>query len=140
MNKRFGTNYIILLLVFFPFLTECKTPAAPKQKDVIKIMSYNVLKYGDGCQGTANEMHAYLKTIINYTDPDILGLVKVEAIPTGPNAKGKAPIAFEDSILAHALNAARADLYARLVMQQETITRRCYFTININSVSHHSLR
>ena len=112
MNKRYGTKCIILLLVFFPFLTECKTTTAPKQKGVIKVMSYNVLKYGDGCQGTAREMHGYLKTIVNYTNPDILGLVKVEAIPTGPNAKGKAPIAFDDSILAYALNASGADKYA----------------------------
>ena len=114
----------MLLLVFLPFLSQCKQPPSPadlpmdarqkdvRQKDVMKVMSYNVLKYGDGCQGTASQLHGYLKTIINYTDPDILGLVKVEAIPSGPAAKGKAPVGFADSILKNALNAARPGKYA----------------------------
>ena len=110
MNKKISLNYTILLVIFFPFFSECKTEAAPK--DVIKIMSYNVLKYGDGCQGTGSQMHGYLKTIIGYTNPDILGLLKVGAIPSTPGAKGKAPIGFDDSILVHALNAAEPDKYA----------------------------
>ena len=110
MNRMTRLNYIISLLVFFPFFSECKTP--PAQSDVIKIMSYNVLRYGDDCQGPVSQLHGYLKTIINYTDPDILGLVKVEAILSIPGAKGKAPIGFTDSILKYALNAARPDKYS----------------------------
>src|ERR1017187_4484098 len=102
--------YLILLLLFFPFFLQCKS--APDQRDILKVMSYNVLKYGDGCQGPASQMHGYLKTIINFTDPDILGLVKVEAIPLTPAAKGKAPAGFADSILVYALNAAHPDRYA----------------------------
>ena len=110
MTKRAHVNYSILLLVLLPFFSECKTSPAPK--DVIKVMSYNVLKYGDGCQGTGSQMHGYLKTIVKYTDPDILGLIKVEAIPSAPGEKGKAPKGFEDSILVNALNAAYPDKYA----------------------------
>lgn len=98
------------MLLLLPFFSVCKTAKIPK--DIIKVMSYNVLKYGDGCQGPASEMHGYLKTIVNYTDPDILGLIKVEAIPSTPGEKGKAPKGFEDSILVHALNAAHPDKYA----------------------------
>lgn len=75
------------------------------QKDVINIVSYNVLKYGNGCQGPNSETHSYLKTIVKYTNPDILGLIKVETIAT-KDKKGRAPIGFADSILRYALNAA----------------------------------
>jgi hypothetical protein len=75
-------------------------------------MSYNVLKYGDGCQAPGDVMHGYLKTIINYTSPDVLGLVKVEAIPRVPGDKGKAPIGFADSILNNAMNSGSQGKYA----------------------------
>ena len=75
------------------------------QKDRIKIVSYNVLKYGDACQAPNAEMHNYLKTIVKYTSPDILGLVKVGAFKLSGNDKS-ADIAmgFQDSILNNALN------------------------------------
>ena len=110
MTKRAHINYSILLLLLLPFFSVCKT--SPTPRDVIKVMTYNVLKYGDGCQGTGSQMHGYLKTIVKYTDPDILGLVKVEAIPSALSDKGKAPKGFEDSILLNALNAAHPDKYA----------------------------
>jgi len=100
----------VLMVVFSPWFSQCKT--APVLTDKIRIMSYNVLKYGDGCQGTSSQMHGYLKTIVNYTDPDILGLVKVEAIPHIDGEKGKAPIGFQDSILRYALNTTTAGKYA----------------------------
>jgi endonuclease/exonuclease/phosphatase family metal-dependent hydrolase len=103
-------NKIISLFVLFPFFCECKTP--PLQKDLIKVMSYNVLKYGDGCQGPIFLLHGYLKTIVNYTEPDVLGLVKVEAIPQTVVAKGKAPMGFADSILANAFNSTHPGKYA----------------------------
>lgn len=99
----------IIIVVLVPFLACCKTK--PADKDVLKVMSYNVLKYGDGCQGPNSQMHGYLKTIIKYTNPDILGLVKVEAIPQTSADKGNAPIGFADSIVANALNAAYTDKY-----------------------------
>jgi len=110
MKIRSQLNYFISLFVLFPLFSECKTP--PARKDVIKIMSYNVLKYGDGCQGPSVELHGYLKTIINYTDPDILGLVKVAAIPSTRGEKGKTQIGFADSILKYAFNAAHPGKYS----------------------------
>jgi hypothetical protein len=110
LYDRFNTKGItrlinVCFLMFLPLiLSQCS--AAPPQKDVIKIMSYNVLKYGDGCQGPTSQFHGYLKTIVSYTDPDVLGLVKVEAIPQRAGDKGKAPVGFADSILKSALNAA----------------------------------
>jgi len=107
MIRLKNTGRLMLLLSFF---VQCT--AMPPQKDVIKIMSYNVLKYGDGCQGQSSQLHGYLKTIVNYTNADIVGLVKVEAVPKTAADKGKAPIGFVDSILAYALNAAYPDRYA----------------------------
>lgn len=78
-------------------------------------MAYNVLYYGDrpACQGPHNLYHNYLKTIVSYANPDIIGLEKMAAIPayTGDNS-GSAPAGFGDSILAFALNAAFSGRYA----------------------------
>jgi hypothetical protein len=103
-------NYRVMLLVFLPLFCLCKT--VRNEKEVIKIMSYNVLRYGDGCQGTDRQLHGYLKTIVNYASPDILGLVKVEAIKTNTDINGKAPVGFQDSILVRALNASHPGKYA----------------------------
>jgi endonuclease/exonuclease/phosphatase family metal-dependent hydrolase len=70
-------------------------PAA--DSNVLRVMSYNVLQYGGGCQGPDEKLHHYFRRIIAYTKPDILGLLKVAAI-------GKdAPVGFQDSILRYAL-------------------------------------
>jgi endonuclease/exonuclease/phosphatase family metal-dependent hydrolase len=103
-------KYTVLLLVFIPFFSHCKTTAGGN--DVIRVMSYNVLRYGDGCQGANGVMHNYLKTIVDYVRPDILGLVKVAAIPHSAGERGKAPIGFADSILAYAVNASYPGRYA----------------------------
>jgi len=103
-------TYLILFLTFIPLFSQCKN--APEERDRLKVMTYNVLKYGDGCQGPNSVLHGYLKTIVGYTNPDILGLVKIESIPKNAQDKGKAPIGFADSILNNALNAAYPDKYA----------------------------
>jgi hypothetical protein len=106
-----GRMLIAALLLFQSvFLVQCN--AAPQDKDVLRVMTYNVLRYGDGCQGPNSKMHGYLQTIIGYADPDILGLVKVAAIPQAEGNKSKAPAGFADSILINALNAAKKDKYA----------------------------
>ena len=79
----------------------------------IKVMSYNVLKYGDGCQAPDATMHGYLKIIIKNANPDILGLVKVNAFKLNTadqNATG--PVGFADTILSEALNGAYPGRYA----------------------------
>ena len=78
----------------------------------IRILSYNVLKYGDECQAPNSQMHQYLKTIIKYTSPDIIGLVKVGAFKLTPNDNAKGVYGFQDSIDNLALNAAFPGKYA----------------------------
>ncbi len=88
--------------------------SAKGQSDTIRIMAYNVLYYGDrpACQGGHNIYHNYLKTIVAYCNPDILGLEKVAAIPmfTGDNS-GTAPKGFADSILKFSLDSAYVNRY-----------------------------
>src|ERR1700733_7128159 len=96
-KKTFSAKYLTFAAIVFT-LTFSFLGKSLSQEN-IKIMSYNVLKYGDGCQGPNGLYHSYLKTIIGYASPDIAGLVKVASIPQTRGAKGKAPFGFADSIL-----------------------------------------
>ncbi len=83
------------------------------KKDALRIMSYNVLRYGCGCQASNASLHGYLRTIIQYAGPDVAGLIKVDAIKKSPGDKeGDAPVGFADSIVHDALNAAFPGRYA----------------------------
>ncbi|XZF16226.1 hypothetical protein ACTHGU_08815 [Chitinophagaceae bacterium MMS25-I14] len=78
-------------------------------------MAYNVLNYGQYplCQGPDTTYHGYLKKIISYTSPDILGLEKMGSIKLdASDFHGTAPLGFGDSILKYALNAAYPGRYA----------------------------
>ncbi len=82
------------------------------RNDTLRVMSYNVLYYGNGCQGPSGKYHEYLKTIAGFTNPDILCLVKMASIPLSKEDKyGTAPFGFADSILTYALNAAYPGRY-----------------------------
>ena len=84
------------------------------QTDTLRVMAYNVLYYGDTppCQGPHSDSHGYLKTIVSYANPDIIGLEKMAAIPMYPgDNSGTAPAGFADSILQFALNAAYPGRY-----------------------------
>ena len=78
-------------------------------------MTYNVLNYGDAaaCQGPVSNYHQYLKTIVGFANPDVIGLVKMGAVKRTPNDPyGNAPYGFGDSILRFALNAAYPARYS----------------------------
>ena len=76
--------------------------------DTLNIMAYNVLNYGDGCQGTTAVLDGYLKTIIQYAQPDLLSCEKMAAIQTSPLL----PNNLADDINNNALNAAFPGKYA----------------------------
>ncbi|MES2388921.1 MAG: hypothetical protein V4543_13040 [Bacteroidota bacterium] len=75
--------------------------ATAQSRDTITIMTYNTLNYGrpatNSCPAliTGNK-HRWLKTIIDYTKPDILGLVKMASDP---------PKFGRDTVLQKVLNA-----------------------------------
>jgi endonuclease/exonuclease/phosphatase family metal-dependent hydrolase len=107
-------KHCILLGLFFVVFHSCRgdghrmVPPAMKQDTVsrneknsapvIRVMSYNVLRYGDGCQGPDKRLHQYLRRIIRYVRPDMLGLLKVASV------SDRAPAGFADSILSNALS------------------------------------
>lgn len=75
------------------------------QQDTLRVMAYNVLHYGSGCQGSNSFLHSQLKTIIQYSHPDILGFVKAQAIKVTPtDNNGISPYGFADSIIDNALD------------------------------------
>jgi hypothetical protein len=82
-------------------------------QDTLKIITYNVLHYGDGCQGTDSYLHSNLNTIVQYSSPDVVGLVKVQAINLTPSdVYGISPAGYADSILKYGFNAAYSNRYA----------------------------
>ena len=99
-------NYLLMKYITrILFCSLLITATLVKAQDTLRVMSYNVLNYGDGCQGSNARMHGYLKTIINYTNPDLLGLIKVENTPVSTNG-------FADSITTYALNTVFPNRYA----------------------------
>ncbi|PSL47959.1 hypothetical protein CLV51_102819 [Chitinophaga niastensis] len=76
--------------------------------DTLKVMAYNVLNYGDGCQGNISTLNAYFKTIIQYTQPDLLSCEKMNSFAPAPGAAGN----LADEITNHVLNIVFPDQYA----------------------------
>ena len=78
--------YLAITLVFAFYLNAFEAKA---QADTIKIMSYNTLNYDiyDGsCPTNINALkNKYLRDIIKYVNPDILGLVKMNQDPSFVN-------------------------------------------------------
>jgi hypothetical protein len=77
--------------------TNTNTPPSPPlantidATDTLKVVAYNVLNYGDGCQGTLHTLNGYFKTIIQYAQPDLLSCEKMDAF--SPAASGVANLA-----------------------------------------------
>lgn len=76
--------------------------------DTLKVMAYNILNYGDGCQGTTQSLDIYFKTIIQYTAPDLLSCEKINAFNLTPGVNGN----LADELLNNGLNAAFPAQYA----------------------------
>ncbi len=90
--------------MLFAFTISIHTKA---QNDTLKVMTYNVLNYGDECQGKNKVMRNYLTKIISFTQPDILGLVKMLPIKRTPtDINGYLPTDFCDSMVQYVLNPA----------------------------------
>jgi hypothetical protein len=106
-------NNLAVLLIFI--LSIGYKEKANGQTDTLRILSYNVLYLGDTppCQGPHNVYEGYVETITAYTNPDIIGFNKMEAIPiyAGDNS-GNAPAGFADSLLQYSFNAAFPGRYA----------------------------
>jgi len=67
-------------------------PNTIDKTDTVKVMAYNVLNYGDGCQGTSKKLNGYFKTIIQYVQPDLLSCEKMDAFSPPQQAWPTLPV------------------------------------------------
>ncbi|MBB3053905.1 hypothetical protein [Mucilaginibacter gotjawali] len=83
-------------------------PNTIDKADTLKVMAYNVLKYGDGCQGSIDTLNKYLQTIIGYTQPDLFSFEKMAAFDPTPGA----PFNLAEGIVNNVLNLVSPGKYA----------------------------
>jgi hypothetical protein len=74
-------------------------PNTVDKTDTLKVMAYNVLNYGDLCQGSTSTLNGYFKTIIQYTQPDLLSCEKMNAFPISSILADNLAINIRDSVL-----------------------------------------
>lgn len=102
-----------LVLFFFFSITLLLVTNSFAADGKLKVMAYNVLHYGDGCQGPTQNYHKYLSTVLKYADADIVSLEKAASIKLSDTDKyGVAPVGFADSILKYAFDVAYPGRYA----------------------------
>lgn len=74
--------------------------AASSAMDTLSVYAYNILKYGDACQGPASFLDGYFRTIVQATAPSILSLEKVSAFsPADTNVATNLALRIRDSVL-----------------------------------------
>ncbi len=98
----------LLCGVLIMSIFNCYTATA--QVDTLHVLAYSVLYIGDTppCQAPHDVLENYLKTVISYTNADIVGLEKREPEGSG----GTAPVGFADSLLVNSFNAAYPGRFA----------------------------
>jgi len=74
-------------------------PGTVAKTDTLTIMAYNVLNYGDYCQGFPATLDGYLRTIVQYAQPDLMSCEKMYAFATTPGAAGNLADEITDSVL-----------------------------------------
>jgi len=100
-HKYIRISFLLFLLFTF------KVKSTEAQQDTLNVMAYNVLHFGDGCQGSNTYLEGKLRTIVQYANPDVLGLVKVQSIKVTPtDNNGLSPYGFADSIIQYSLDVA----------------------------------
>lgn len=91
-------KYPLFFLLFLSILGIAPVCAQTSAYDTLRVLSYNTLNYGftsSSCPALITDnKHAWLRTVVNYLQPDIIGLVKMDASP---------PSFTEDSVIRYAL-------------------------------------
>jgi hypothetical protein len=67
--------------------------------DTLEVMAYNILGYGNDCQGQLDSLDGYFRTIVSYVQPDLLSCEKMAAFLTVPGAAGNLADHLRDSVL-----------------------------------------
>lgn len=119
------------ILVFGLFLFSCSKkvvqpnnanssplPGTVGRTDTLSVMAYNVLNYGDLCQGTTASLNAHFRTIIQFANPDIMSCEKMTAFTPTPGAPGN----LADDILGNVLNSLSPGKYNYAVPTNASIS------------------
>ena len=112
--------HVFLLIVIGPVFFSClkkdttdhkidqtPLPGTSDKTDTLKVMAYNVLNYGDLCQGSTASLDAYFRTIIRYTQPDLMSCEKMTASSIMPGTAGN----LADEISGNVLNSVNPGQY-----------------------------
>ena len=83
-------------------------PNTVDKTDTLNVMAYNVLGYGDMCQGNTATLNGYLQTIIQYSQPDLFSFEKMGDFPPASTLPGN----LADDITTNALNVVFPGKYA----------------------------
>ena len=83
-------------------------PNTVDKSDTLQVMAYNVLNYGDACQGSTGTLDSDFRTIVQYVQPDLLSCEKMYAFNPTPGAPGN----LADEINNNVLNTAFPGRYA----------------------------
>ncbi len=82
-------------------------PGSVDKTDTLRVMAYNVLNYGDLCQGSTTTLNSYFSTIIRYIQPDLMSCEKMTAFNIQRGSAGN----LADDILANVLNSVNPNKY-----------------------------
>ncbi|HTA26443.1 MAG TPA: T9SS type A sorting domain-containing protein [Bacteroidia bacterium] len=116
MKKNILVSHLFVFIALFPFAKNCNA-----QNDTLRIMVQNTLHFGDGCQGTQAFLDKQLKAEVQYINPDLIGLDKVQVIKlTNSDPYGISPVWFADSIVSQALDAAYPGRYAYCTLTDQS--------------------
>ena len=107
MKKQFTLGFALLLCTCSSLLF------GQSFDDSLRIMTYNVLNFGDACQGQPSSQYQNLRTIIGFTNPDVVGMVKLQSIKSSPtDIHGVSGYGFADTIVAETFNKVYPNRYA----------------------------
>ncbi len=82
-----------------PIVIPQPLPNTVDKTDTLKVMAYNMLNYGNLCQGSTNTLNSYFKTIIQYAQPDLLSCEKMTAFPVTSTLPANLADNIADSVL-----------------------------------------
>jgi hypothetical protein len=123
MKKIVLSSIVLTVLIVacskneMPFINVVRPPLPNTidRTDTLKVMAYNVLSYGDGCQGSTDSLDKYLDTIVQYVQPDILSTEKMTAFQPSADT----PSNFAAAIV-YSMNALFPDRYAYATPTNQT--------------------
>ena len=128
-NLRLFYNCFILLIVATSSVFNA-TAQNGVVRDTINVISYNVLDFGGPCQCQGDGFSAspaclypYLKSIVAFSNPDILGMVKMQSIKLSASDQNDlSPPGFADTVINHCFNAVYPGRYGHSTFSDKALS------------------